>query len=85
MSRKTLHSLAEIPLGEEVRIRALHGSPELSHRLRELGICEDAVLRCLSRVHGNLICEVSSARVGLNASIARDILVTRSVITRSVT
>ena len=61
MSQTTLHSLAEIPLGEEVRIRALHGSPELSHRLRELGICE-----------------VSSARVGLNASIARHIFVMRS-------
>jgi Fe2+ transport system protein FeoA len=79
MSRTTFHSLAEIPLGEEVRIRSLHGSPELSHRLRELGICEDAVLRCLCRVHGNLICEVSAARVGLNASIARDILVARSL------
>jgi Fe2+ transport system protein FeoA len=79
MSRLNTQSLSEIPIGEKVRIRALRASPELSHRLRELGICEDATLRCIFRGHGNLLCEVSSARVGITASIARDILVTRSV------
>jgi len=71
-------SLAEAPLGADVRIRELRASPEVSHRLRELGICEDTVLRCLRRGHGNLICQVSSARVGLNVAIARKILVSRS-------
>lgn len=78
MSRLTTQSLADVPLGEEVRIRTLKGSPELSHRLRELGLREDATLRCLYRGHGNLLCEVASARVGINTAIARDILVTRS-------
>ncbi len=62
--------------GRRVRIRSLRARPEVSHRLRELGFCEDAVIRCVTRGYGNIVCEISNTRVGLNRHVARGIVVT---------
>lgn len=68
-------TLAEAPVGMFVRIHLLQSSPQVCQRLRELGFCENAVIRCMVNNEENLICQVCNARVGLTREIARDILV----------
>lgn len=68
-------TLSEIPVGRFVRIRELLSEPEVCHRLREMGFCENAIVRLVVNGEGNLICEVCNTRVGLNQSIAQDIIV----------
>ena len=67
--------LADAPIGQYMRIHKLQSSPEVCHRLREMGFCENALVRCMVNVEGNIICEICHARVGLNSLIAQDILV----------
>lgn len=77
MHASRLMSLSEIPLGVTVRVRELRSIPDISHRLREMGFCENAVLRCVQRGFGNVICDVCNTRIGLDAGLAGSILVTR--------
>jgi len=70
-------SLLDVPIGTRVRIRQLSSRPEISARLRELGFCENAVVRCVTKGYGNIICEVYNTRIGLNAGLARGILVAK--------
>ena len=49
-------------------------SPEVSHRLRELGLCEEQKIKLLSR-HHNLICLVCNARLAISKQLAESILV----------
>lgn len=77
MNHTTLTNLAETPLGVYVRIHELRHTPEVTHRLRALGIREDSILRCVHHGYGNLICEVMSSRVGLTTTLARSIMVSR--------
>ncbi len=67
--------LTEIALGKKATIRQLTSQPELCTRLRELGFCENAVVRCVNRASGSIICEVCNTRVGLNHLIASSIYV----------
>ncbi len=67
--------LSEVPQGTRVRILYVQSRPEISARLRELGFCEEAIVHCIARSHGNLICEVLDARIGLNMHLACGILV----------
>ena len=60
--------------GTAARIKRLSASPEVSHRLRELGFCEDQAVRMLSQ-ESNIICEVCNVRLGLSAQLAETILV----------
>jgi Fe2+ transport system protein FeoA len=71
-------TLIDAPLGTRVRIRHLTSRPEISARLRELGFCENAVIRCITRGYGNVICEVYDTRVGLDSGLARRIHVSVS-------
>ena len=71
-------TLIDAPLGTRVRIRHLTSRPEISTRLRELGFCENAVVRCITRGFGNVICEVYDTRVGLDSGLARRIHVSVS-------
>ncbi len=69
-------TLVDAPIGMRVRIRQLrHAHPEMSTRLRELGFCEDAVVRCILRGNGNMICEIQNSRIGLDNNLARSIIV----------
>ncbi|MEW6509909.1 MAG: FeoA family protein [Bacteroidota bacterium] len=70
-------TLNDAPLGMRVRIHALTSRPEISTRLRELGFCENAIVRCLTRGYGNIICEVYNTRVGLNSGLAGGIHVSQ--------
>lgn len=68
-------SLLDAPLGHHVRIAHLRSAPEICARLRELGFCENAVVRCVTRGHHAIVCEVCNSRLGLNREIAESILV----------
>jgi Fe2+ transport system protein FeoA len=69
-------ALAEAPLGQSVRIRRMKTGPEAGLRLRELGISEDVVVRCLSRGYGNVVCQVLNTRIAINLDLASRITVT---------
>ena len=71
-------TLSEAPLGTKVRVRELSARPEVSRRLRDLGIREHAIVSCVSRGHGNLICAIQSTRIGLDRRLAAAIHVTPS-------
>jgi Fe2+ transport system protein FeoA len=62
--------LSEAPIGRRMRIRTLRSTPDISARLRDMGLFENAVIRCVARGHAALICEVSDTRVGLNERVA---------------
>ena len=66
--------LSKVRAGTSVRIKQLTSSPEISHRLREMGFCEDQQVRLVSRQH-NLICQVCNMRLGISSQLADSILV----------
>ena len=70
--------LADAPLGKSVRISRLRSRPDISIRLREMGFCEHAVVRCVMKSHGNIICEILNTRIAMNGRLAWDILVSPS-------
>lgn len=70
-----MNTLAHIQSGTTVRIQELNTHPETCQRLRELGFCENATVRCVTNSSSQLICEVCNTRIGLNHSIAQTIIV----------
>ncbi len=60
--------------GAAVRIKRLEAAPEVNHRLREMGFCEDQRIHLVSR-QANFICQVCNARLGISAQLAEAILV----------
>ena len=66
--------LSRIKTGTVVCIRQLSASPEVSARLREMGLCEDQKVRLVSR-HSTVICQVCNARLGISRRLADSILV----------
>ncbi len=63
-----------VKAGVAVRIKQLCATPELQNRLRELGFCEDQVIRLLTS-RNNLICQVCNARLAISEQLAQLILV----------
>ena len=73
--KDSLVTMAELPTGVWGRVRLLrYPRPEVSTRLRELGISENVRMRCIIRSSGNVICEVQSMRIAFDESLARSIL-----------
>ena len=68
-------TLLDVPIGQKVRIQGLHARPEVSRRLRELGLSEQALISCVMRGHGNIICGIRNMRIGLDHHLAGSILV----------
>jgi Fe2+ transport system protein FeoA len=66
--------LSRVNTGVAVRIKQLSTPPEVAHRLREMGFCEEQKIKLLSR-HTNLICQVCNARLGISSRLAEKILV----------
>jgi Fe2+ transport system protein FeoA len=66
--------LSRVNTGVAVRIKQLSTPPELTHRLREMGFCEEQKIKLLSR-HTNIICQVCNARLGISSRLAEKILV----------
>lgn len=78
MNELTALLLSDAPVGTRVRIRRLSTSPELSRRLRELGLGEHAVISCVLKGHGNIICAVQNTRIGIDRRLASKIVVSTS-------
>ena len=66
--------LTRVKSGSTVCIKQLAASPELTSRLREMGLCEDQKVKLLSR-HSSIICQVCNARLGISKRLAECILV----------
>ncbi len=66
--------LSHVKAGVAVRIKQLCASPELQNRLRELGFCEDQIIRLLTS-QTNFICQVCNARLAISEQLAKIILV----------
>ena len=66
--------LSRVIAGTAVRIKRVSAAPEVSHRLRELGLCEEQQIKLLSRRH-NLVCLVCNARLAISTELAESILV----------
>ena len=66
--------LSCVSAGVAVRIKQLCASPEMQNRLRELGFCEDQIIRLLTS-QTNFICQVCNARLAISEQLARIILV----------
>lgn len=72
--RCELCPLSRVQTGVAVRIRQLCAKPELQNRLRELGLCEDQVIRLITNRTG-FICQVCNSRLALSEQLASLILV----------
>ena len=66
--------LNRIRAGTTARVKQLGASPEMNHRLREMGIFEDQQVKLLGRP-SNIICQVCNARLALSDELAESILV----------
>ena len=73
-SRCEVCPLSRVKAGVAVRIRQLCASPELQNRLRELGLCEDQIIKLLTS-QTNFICQVCNARLAISEQLAQLILV----------
>ena len=70
----TLCPLNQARVGSSVRVRKLNGPPEVSQRLREIGLTEDQQVRLVS-CQQSVICMVCNARLALSPELAETILV----------
>ena len=66
--------LSRVEAGTVVCIKQLSASPDVTARLRELGICEEQQIKLLAR-DSNFICQVCNARLGISEELADSILV----------
>lgn len=57
-----------------VRIKQLRASEEMSQRLREIGFCEEQVIRLVTS-QANFICQVCNSRLAISEELAGMILV----------
>ena len=66
--------LNRVKAGVAVRIKKLCASPDIQIRLRELGFCEEQIIRLVT-THTNYICQVCNTRLALSHKLAELILV----------
>ena len=66
--------LSRVKAGVAVRIKQLCAGPEVQNRLRELGFCEDHIIKLLTS-QANFICQVCDARLAISEQLAKLILV----------
>jgi Fe2+ transport system protein FeoA len=66
--------LSSVRAGTSVRIKQLSAPPEVTHRLREMGFCEEQKVRLLAQ-QANIICQVCNVRLGISTQLAEKILV----------
>jgi Fe2+ transport system protein FeoA len=57
-----------------VRIKQLSAPPDVTHRLREMGFCEERKIRLLTQ-QANVICQVCNVRLGISVQLAEKIIV----------
>ena len=73
-SRCEICPLSRVKAGVAVRIKQLCAAPEMQNRLREIGFCEDQIIRLLTS-QTNYICQVCNARLAISEQLARIIMV----------
>ena len=73
-SRCEVCPLSRVKAGVAVRIKQLCAAPEVQNRLRELGLCEDQIIKLLTS-RTNFICQVCNARLAISEQLAQLILV----------
>ncbi len=66
--------LSRVQAGVAVRITQLCAAPEIQERLREIGLCEDQVIKLLTS-RNNFICQVCNARLAISEHLAQLIMV----------
>ncbi len=66
--------LSRVVAGTPVRIKQLNAPPDVSNRLREMGLGEDRQIKLLC-CKSNFICLVCNARLGISSQLADSILV----------
>jgi Fe2+ transport system protein FeoA len=66
--------LSRVKAGVAVRIKQLCAAPELQERLRDIGLCEEQIIRLLTS-QTNFICQVCNARLAISEQLAQLILV----------
>jgi ferrous iron transport protein A len=67
-------TLCQVLNGQQVRIEHLKGEEGLCQRLREMGFCEESVVKKIAD-SGTLICKVCDAKVVLSKNLAEKIIV----------
>ena len=67
-------NLTQVGPGTKVRVSRLECAPNTCQRLREMGFCENAVVKKI-RGGADLVCWVCGTRVALSARLAKQILV----------
>lgn len=72
--QKAICRLSQVKAGTTVRIKQLDASPETAQRLREIGFCEEQIIKLLT-AQANVICQVCNARLGIGSQLAEAILV----------
>jgi len=60
--------------GVSVRIKQLCAAPDVTQRLREIGLGEDQTIRLVASKN-NIICQVCNARLAISSELAQAILV----------
>jgi len=73
-SSTTLTPLSEAEAGPILSVVRLDGNEKVCRRLREVGFCEKAEIRLLSR-GGQMICHVCGTRLALSRKLAKKIWV----------
>ena len=73
-ARSEVCTLSQIEAGSTVCIKQLITHPEMSDRLRELGVFEKQKIKLLAR-NSSFICQVCNARLGISEKLAESILV----------
>jgi ferrous iron transport protein A len=66
--------LTALPIGASGRVCELSGQAEFCQRLREMGVCESAVIEKISG-SGTLLCQLCNTRIALSGRAARHIVV----------
>jgi Fe2+ transport system protein FeoA len=66
--------LSRVQAGTTVCIKRLSTGPEWTTRLREMGLCEEQIIKLVAR-ESNFICQVCNARFGISEKLADSILV----------
>ena len=66
--------LSHVKAGSTVCIKAHTSTPEVTSRLRELGLCEEQHIRLVSHA-SSIICQVCNARLGISKKLAETIMV----------
>jgi len=73
-SAPTTCPLSKIRAGMPVRIKQLCTSDDVALRLREIGFCEEQVIKLIT-ASSNIICLVCNARLAISPHLAQAIMV----------